>query len=63
LSQFTKYKVLFTPKIVTKLSKIWGWVPRSEIWDSEKPVLDPGSWGQKAPDPGSVSAALVYTVP
>jgi hypothetical protein len=28
----------------------------SEIRDPEKPVLDPGSRGLKAPDPGSGSA-------
>jgi hypothetical protein len=36
---------LFTQKIVSKLSKIWVWDPRSEI--QNKPILDPGSRGQK----------------
>jgi hypothetical protein len=34
---------LFTQKIVTKLSKIWGWDPGS----GKKPIPDPGSGGQK----------------
>ncbi len=36
---------VFTQKIVTKLSKIWGWDPRSGI--RKKPIPDPGSRGQK----------------
>jgi hypothetical protein len=36
---------LFTQKIVTKLSKIWVWDPRSGI--RKKPIPDPGSRGQK----------------
>jgi hypothetical protein len=34
---------VFTQKIVTKLSKIWGWDPGS----GKKPIPDPGSRGQK----------------
>ncbi len=52
---------LFTQKIVTKLSKIWVWDPRSGIRDPEKTysgsrIPDPGA--KKAPDPGSGSATL-----
>jgi hypothetical protein len=36
---------LFTQKIVTKLSKIWVWDPRSGI--RKKPIPDSGSRGQK----------------
>jgi hypothetical protein len=38
LGQFKKNGIiaLFTQKIVTKLSKIWGWDPGSEILDPEK---------------------------
>jgi hypothetical protein len=36
---------LFTQKIVTKLSKMWVWDPRSGI--RKKPIPDPGSRGQK----------------
>jgi hypothetical protein len=48
---------LFTQKIVTMLSKIWVWDPRSGIW--EKPIPDPDPGVKKAPDPGSGSAKLV----
>jgi hypothetical protein len=37
--------VLFTQKMVVKLSKIWVWDPGSEI--RKKPIPDPGSRGQK----------------
>jgi hypothetical protein len=51
---FQRIIELFTPKIVTKLSKIW-------IWDSGSGknlfrIPDPGV--KKAPDPGSGSATL-----
>jgi hypothetical protein len=36
---------LFTKKIFKKLLKIWSWAPGSEI--RKKPILDPGSRGQK----------------
>jgi hypothetical protein len=54
-ANFQRIIELFTPKIVTKLSKIW-------IWDfgSGKNLFripDPGV--KKAPDPGSGSATLV----
>jgi hypothetical protein len=42
---FQRILELFTQKIVTKLSKIWVWDPRSEI--RKKPIPDPGSRGQK----------------
>ena len=42
---------LFIKKIVKKLLKIWSWDPRSGI--RKKPIPDPGSRGQKAPDTGS----------
>ncbi len=38
----------FTQKIVTKLSIIWVWDPRSRIWKKSNP--DPVV--KKAPDPG-----------
>jgi hypothetical protein len=44
-ANFQRIIELFTQKIVTKLSKIWVWDPRSGIRD--KPILDPGSRGQK----------------
>jgi hypothetical protein len=44
-ANFQRIIELFTPKIVTKLSKIWIWDPGSEI--RKKPIPDPGSWGQK----------------
>jgi hypothetical protein len=50
-ANFQRIIELFTQKIVTKLSKIWVWDPRSGI--RKKSILDPGSRGQKAPDPGS----------
>jgi hypothetical protein len=53
---FLKIIELFTPKIVTKLSKIWVWDPGSEIRDpgsEKKPIPDPGPGVKKAPDPGS----------
>jgi hypothetical protein len=54
---------LFTKKIVKKLLKIWSWDPESEIRDPEKPIPDPGSRGQKAPDPGSGSPTLFISDP
>ncbi len=42
---FQRIIELFTQKIVTKLSKVWVWDPRSGI--RKKPIPDPGSWGQK----------------
>jgi hypothetical protein len=53
---FQRIIELFTQKVVTKLSKIWVWYPRSGI--RKKPILDPGV--KKAPDPGS--APLGYTM-
>ncbi len=40
--------MLFTQKIVTKLSKIWVWDPGLGFW--KKPIPDPGV--KKAQDPG-----------
>jgi hypothetical protein len=45
LANFQRIIELFTQKIVTKLSKISVWDPGSEI--RKKPILDPGSRGQK----------------
>jgi hypothetical protein len=44
-ANFQRIIELFTPKIATKLSKIWVWDPGSEIL--EKPIPDPGSRGQE----------------
>jgi hypothetical protein len=54
-ANFQRIKEHFTQKIVTNLSKIWLWDPRSGI--REKPIPDPGV--KKAPDPGSGSATLI----
>ncbi len=56
LGQILKNYRTFSQKVVTKLSKIWVWDPRSGIRD--KPIPDPGSRGQKGtgfqiPDSGS----------
>jgi hypothetical protein len=48
---------LFTQKIVTKLSKIWGWDPGSG--NNLFRIPDPGV--KKTPDPGSGSATLSAT--
>jgi hypothetical protein len=40
-ANFQRIIELFTQKIVTMLSKIWVWDPRSGIW--KKPIPDPGS--------------------
>ncbi len=53
MASFQRIIELFTKKIVKKLLKIWSWDPGSEIRDPEKPIPDPGSRGQKAPDPRS----------
>jgi hypothetical protein len=50
-ANFQRIIELFTQKIVTKLSKIWVWDPRSGF--RKKPILDPGV--KKAPDPGSAT--------
>ncbi len=47
LGHFQRIIELFTQKIVTKLSKIWVWDPRTGTRDPEKPIPDPGSRGQK----------------
>ncbi len=47
LGQFSKNYRTFTPKIVTKLSKIWIWDPGSGF--RKKPIPDLGSRGQKGP--------------
>jgi hypothetical protein len=44
-ANFQRIIELFTPKIVTKLSKIWVWDPRSGIQRKRNP--DPGSRGHK----------------
>ncbi len=55
LGQFSK---LFTQKIVTKLSKIWVWDPRSGI--RKKPIPDPGI---QDPDPQHwINSLLEYQV-
>ncbi len=51
MSQFTTYKVLFTPKIVTKFSKIWGWDRRSGIRKNLSWIPDPGVKRHRIPDP------------
>ncbi len=53
-ANFQRIIELFTQKIVTKLSKIWVWDPRSGI--RKKPIPVPGV--KKAPDPGSGSTTL-----
>jgi hypothetical protein len=58
-ANFQRIIELFTPKIVTKLSKLWVWDPGSEIRDPGKNLFripDPGV--KRAPDPGSGSATL-----
>ncbi len=50
-ASFQRIIELFTKKIVKKLLKIRSWDPGSEI--RKKPIPDPGSRGQKAPNPGS----------
>jgi hypothetical protein len=47
LANLQRIIVLFTQKIVTKLSKIWVGDPESGI--RKKPIPDPGD--KKAPDP------------
>jgi hypothetical protein len=44
-ANFQRIIELFTQKIVSKLSKIWVWDPRSGI--RKKSIPDPGSRGQK----------------
>jgi hypothetical protein len=53
-AHFQKIIALFTQKIVTKLSKIWVWDPRSG--KNLFRIPDPGV--KKAPDPGSGSSTL-----
>ncbi len=61
---FQRIIELFTQKFVTKLQKIWGWDPGSELRDpgSRKNIFripDPGPEVKKAPDPGSGSATML----
>ncbi len=44
-ASFQRIIELFTQKIITKLSEIWVWDPRSGI--RKKPIPNPGSRGQK----------------
>ncbi len=49
-ASFQRIIVLFTQKIITKLSKIWVWDPGSGFGDpgsGKKTIPDPGSRGQK----------------
>jgi hypothetical protein len=56
-SQNTKKYCTFTPKFVIKgTSKIWVWEIGIRV--RKKPIPDPGSRVQKAPDPGSGFATL-----
>ncbi len=55
-ANFQRIIELFTQKIVTKLSKIRVWYPRSRI--RKKPILNPGSRGQKGPGSGSATLVL-----
>jgi hypothetical protein len=56
MNQFTKNYSTYYLNIVTKLSKIWVWDPRSGI--RKKPVLDSGSRGQKGTEPVSATLSL-----
>jgi hypothetical protein len=58
-ANFQRIIELFTPKIVTKLSKIWVWDPDPRSGIRKKPIPDPGV--KKAPDTGSGSATLRYS--
>ena len=52
---------LFTPQIVTELSKVWVWDPGSEIRDPEKTYSGSrieGSKRHRIPDPGSATLQL-----
>jgi hypothetical protein len=70
-ANFQRIIELFMQKIVTKLSKIWFWDPRSGIRDPvseirKKPIPDPGSRiqglkRQRIPDPGSGSTLPTST--
>ncbi len=53
-ANFQRIIELFTQQIVTKLSKIWVWDPRSGI-QKKNLIPDPGSRSQKAPDTGSAT--------
>jgi hypothetical protein len=50
-ANFQRIIELFTKEIVKKLLKIWSWDPGSGI--RKKPIPEPGSRGQKAPNTGS----------
>jgi hypothetical protein len=54
-ANFQRIIEVFAQKLVTELSKIWVWDPRSGIRKKHNP--DPGV--KKAPDPGSESATLI----
>jgi hypothetical protein len=53
LANFQRIIELFTQKIVTKLSKIWVWDPRSEIRDPEKTYSGSQVQGQNGTGSGS----------
>jgi hypothetical protein len=57
-ANFQRIIELFTQKIVTKLSKIWVWDPRSESGKNLFRIPDPGV--KKAPDPGSATLIFIH---
>ncbi len=60
LGQFSKNsRTFYLKKIVSKLSKIWVWDPRSGI--RKKPFPDPGSRGQKGTGSGSATLESGFT--
>ncbi len=57
-ANFQRNIELFTRKIVKKLLKIWSWYPGSG--KNLFRIPDPGV--KKAPDPGSGSATLIFSI-
>jgi hypothetical protein len=56
-ADFQRIIELFTQKFFTKLSKLWFWDPGS----GKNPFRIPDPGVKKAPDPGSGSAALIFS--
>ncbi len=53
-----EFSSILTQKMVSKLSEIWSGLFIPDPDPDFLPILDAGSKGQKAPDPGSGSATL-----
>ncbi len=60
MNQLAKNGIIFTQKVITKLSEMRVGVLGSEIRDPEKLIPDPDPGFKKAPDSGSAALMSKY---